>query len=124
MSYAVSERVTVTTDASGDATVYTAARHTGMINCVIFTDTDLDNTADFTITTEDTAQNVWVESNVTTTKTVAPRQATHDTVGVASLYAAGGEPVETGIYCCNERIKFVVAQGGNTKTGTFRVVIT
>jgi hypothetical protein len=122
MSYAVRETVSLTTDASGDAIGYTA-NVTGRIHSIKYTKDDFADTVDFTITTEATAQNAWVQENVTATATVAPRQATHSTAGVASLYAAAGEPVETPVVAVNERIKIVVANGGDAKSGTFDVIV-
>jgi hypothetical protein len=120
MSFA---HVTVTTDASGDATAYTSETYNGRIINVVYTKTDFADGVDFTITTETTGQNVWVQSNVNASATVAPRQATHDTVGAASLYAAAGEPVEDYVYLVQERLQIVVAQGGNAKTGAFRLIV-
>lgn len=114
--------VTVTTDSSGDATAYTSSAIQGAILNVIYTKTDFADGVDFTITTEDTGQNVWVESNVNASKTVSPHQPTHDTSGTALVYAAAGEPVDTDIYAAFERIKIVVASGGDTKTGTFTII--
>jgi hypothetical protein len=125
MSYATRISVTVTTDASGDATAYTDAVN-GQISSITYTKpagTPYDNTADFTITTETTGRSVWAQSNVTATTTVAPRQATHGVDGVASLYAAGGTAVQAPIAVANERIKIVVAQGGNVKIGTFTITL-
>ncbi len=122
MSFAQRLVVPATTDSGGDATVYTPVV-TGRINAIIYTKTDFDNGVDFTVTTEDSLQNLWVELNVDASATVVPRQPTHSTVGVASLYAAGGEPVEAPIYAANERIKLVVANGGNVKTGSFQVIL-
>lgn len=48
-----------------------------------------------------------------------PRHATHDETGVASLYAAAGEPVEGCMHCGGEQLTFTVANGGNAKRGTF-----
>lgn len=123
MSFAQTESVTVTTDSGGDATAYTTGVFTGRVVNIIYTKDTYDAGVDFTITTETTGQNLWVDTNVNASETVAPMQPTHDSTGAASLYAAGGEPVETGIYCVAERIKIVVAQGGATKTGAFRVII-
>jgi len=114
--------VTIVTAADGTATGYTPDV-TGRILAVIYAKTDYTDGVDFTITTEKTLQNVWVESNVNAAKTVAPRQATHATDGTASLYAAAGEPVETEIVAVAERIKIVIAQGGNAKTGAFTVIV-
>jgi len=85
--------------------------------------TPYDAGVDFTVTLAASGQTVWTETNVDATKTVAPRQAIHDTAGVASLYAAGGEPVEDYIYADFDRVQIVVASGGNAKVGSFQVVI-
>ncbi len=122
MSFPQVQTVTIVTNASGDGTGYTSTVR-GKIISIAYEKTDYADTVDFTITTEDTAQNVWVEANVTVAKTVAPRQPTHSTVGVASLYAAAGEPVEDHVRACGERIKIVVAAGGDTKTGAFKVIV-
>ncbi len=122
MAYAERHTVSLTTDSNGDATGYTPVV-TGRIITVVYTKTDFTDGVDFTITTEDSTQNVWVDTNINATETVAPRQATHDNVGDASLYAAGGEPVEDYIYAANERIKIVIASGGDTKTGAITVII-
>lgn len=121
--------VTVTTVANGTATAYTGVVITGRIFSIKYTKTDFGagtspaTEPDFTITTEDTAQNIWIESNVSATATRAPRQATHDTIGVASAYNdAGDELVEDFVYAANERIKIVIAEGGNVKTGTFDIM--
>ena len=122
MSYAEVHTVELTTDASGDAIGYTPVI-TGKIATIIYVKDDFADGVDFTITTEKTGQNLWVESNVNSSKTVSPRQATHDTSGVASLYAGSGEPVEDYIIAASERVKIVVAQGGDTKNGTFKIIV-
>ena len=122
MAYAEAKTVSVTTDSSGDSTDYTPVV-TGKIINVIYAKTDFADGVDFTITTETTTQNLWVDTNINASETVAPRQPTHDSVGAASLYAAGDEPVEDYIYAVNERIKIVVDDGGDTKTGAFTVII-
>lgn len=114
--------VTVTADASGDGTNYTPVV-TGRIINVIYTKNNYADTVDFTITGETSGVTIWSESNVTATKTCAPRQATHSTAGVASLYAAGGTAVQDHVYIANERVKIVVAQAGNVTSGTFTVIL-
>ncbi len=114
--------VPITTIADGSATGYTPAVHGQIVN-VVYTKDDFADTADFAITTEDTAQGVWTEANVTASKTVSPRQATHTTAGVAALYAAAGVAVLGPVYAVNERVKIVIAQGGDTKSGTFKVIL-
>ena len=61
--------------------------------------------------------------NVNVAASRAPRQPTHSTVGVASLYAVGGEPVEDFIYLADDRVKIVVAAGGVSKSGAFHILI-
>lgn len=115
--------VTVTTDSSGDATVFlgselsdgTMGAITGIILGVIYTKTDFDDGVDFTITTEKTLQNVWVESDVNASKQVNPSLATHDTVGVAASS-------RDYIMAVKERIKVVVANGGSVKTALFTLL--
>ncbi len=121
MSYVERHTVEVTTDASGDATAYTGEVN-GFLSQIRYVKTDFADTVDFTITSEDTGEMLWSESNVTASTTIAPRQATHGTDGSASLYAATGEPVEAPI-AVRGRIKIVVAQGGNAKTGTFHFMV-
>lgn len=118
--------VNVTVDASGNATAYTSAVLNGRVLTVIYTadgTSPFDNTVDFTITGETSGQNVWTESNLTASKTVAPRQATHSTAGVASLYAAGGTAVQDYVWLATERVKIVIAQGGNAKTGRLVFIV-
>lgn len=120
--YAERHVVTLTTDAAGAATGYTPVV-TGRVLQVHYVKTDFADGVDFAITSEATGQGVWTESNVNAAAVKAPRQPTHDQVGAASLYAAGGEPVEAPITVVNDRVKILIAQGGDTKTGTFHVVI-
>ena len=125
MSYAERHTVNVVTDPSGGSTDFTPVV-TGRILNVIYTKdgtTPFTDGVDFTCTLEATGQNVWTESNVNASKTVAPRQATHDEVGAASLYAAAGEPVEDHIVAAKDRVKIVVASGGDTKLGQFIVIV-
>jgi len=122
MGYAERHDVALTTDSGGDVTAYTPIV-SGRVVTLVYTKTDFDNGVDFTITGDSSGETIWTESNVNAAKTVRPRVATHDTAGVASLYAAAGEPVETPVVVANERIKVVIAQGGNVKTGKITVYI-
>lgn len=125
MAFARAFSIPITTDASGDATAYTPVCN-GPIQSIRYVKdgtAPFDNGVDFTITTETTAHDVWVETNVNASKTVAPRQATHGTDGAASLYAAAGTAVQDKVWAVDERIKIVIAQGGNVKVGTFHVIV-
>lgn len=110
----VSQPVTVTTDASGDATVYSDPI-AGKLHAIIYKKTDFADTADFTITDEDTTASLWTQANVTASVTKYPRLIAQAAAGT-DLTGWYVEPVVTG------RAKVVVAQGGDTKTGTFRFV--
>lgn len=121
MSFFRKETITLTTDASGDATGRTQAINGRVIN-VIYTKVDFDNGVDFAITNEGTGQSIWAESNVNASAVRAPRQPTHAQDGTASLFAASGEPVESFLCLAGEAVKIVIAQGGNAKSGTFTVV--
>jgi hypothetical protein len=112
--------VAVTTDGDGAATAY-SDQVNGLLSQIRYVKGDFADGVDFTITSEDTGETLWTESNVNASATKAPRQATHATDGTASLYAAAGEPVEDMI-AVTGRIKIVIAQGGATKSGTFHFV--
>jgi hypothetical protein len=114
--------VSLTTDASGDVTAYTPYL-SGLVQQVIYTKTDFADGVDFTITVEGTGETVWTESNVNAAVAKLPRAATHSTAGVALLYAAGGAAVANQIAIGRDRIKCVIAQGGNAKTGTLTFLI-
>lgn len=122
---AVALPVSLVTDASGDVTAYTPAFY-GKIATIRYVKdgtTPFDNGVDFTLTNETTGEVIWDEDDVNASATRAPRQATHDTVGAASLYAAAGEPVEDKIVVGGHRVKIVVAQGGNVKTGVVYIIV-
>lgn len=121
MSYAERHAVALTTDASGDATGYTPVI-TGRIINVIYTKTDFADTVDFTITVEGTGQGLWTEENVTASKTVAPKQALHDVVGAGVTYDGTNE-IYGDVMVAKDRVKIVVAQGGDTTSGTFDVIV-
>jgi hypothetical protein len=89
----------------------------------------LANTADLDVTLRETGVNVLSVDNITASTTYLPRHVTHDnddgselvhaTVGNAAGSDIDGAPVASG----GEQLKVVVAQGGNTKTGTLYVWI-
>ncbi len=125
MAYIERHEVTIVTAAGGTGTGYTGLAN-GFVQAVRYVAdsvTPYDATVDVTITAEASGLTIWQESNVAASKTVYPRAATSDTAGVASLYAAAGEPVEVTSTVAKERIKIEIAQGGNVKSGTFHVYI-
>ena len=118
--------VEVTTDASGNAEEYVDDIPFGLLSQIRLVPADgvdaFAATLDVTITLERTGETLWAQSNVNGAATVAPRQATHSTAGVAATYD-GTEPVLDKIAIANDRIKIALAQGGNTKSGTFHFTL-
>lgn len=114
--------IAVTTAADGSATAYSPPV-TGRVLAIHYVKTDFANGVDFTITAEATGETIWTEADVNASKSCAPRMATHSNAGVAALYASGGTAVNSEIALGNDRVKFVIASGGNAKTGAFHLII-
>lgn len=120
--YAERHEVAVTTAADGSATAYSSTA-TGQISAIRYVKTDFADGSTFTITAEASGETIWAETAVNASATRAPRQATHSTAGVAALYAGGGSAVLDKIALANDRVKIVIASGGNVKSGTFHIVM-
>ena len=114
--------VDVTTAADGSATAYSPYL-SGYINDIQYVKTDFADGVDFTITAEATGRTLWAESDVNAAAVRAPRQPTHSTAGVAALFASGGTAVNDKIALGRDRVKFVIASGGNVKTGSFVITV-
>jgi hypothetical protein len=114
--------ISATTNGSGAATVY-SPYVSGYIESVQYVKTDFADGVDFTITAEATGESIWVDTNINAAETVRPRAATHSTAGVASVYASGGTAVNDRIALGRDRVKIVIASGGDTKTGSFVVTV-
>lgn len=113
--------ISITTSAGGAATVYTDNPVTGRVLQVRYrpdATSPLDTGADLTITTDVTGVAIATLTDIGTSAfTRVPRQATHGVTGTALVYAAT-DPVAEPVAVAGERIKVVVAQGGNAKLGT------
>jgi hypothetical protein len=118
MSYAQRVAVTVTTIADGSATAFSPTV-SGQLSQIRYVKNNFTDGVDFTITSEATGETLWAQNDVNASATVAPRQATHSTAGAASLFAAGGTALTDKIALANDRLKIVIASGGDTKSGTF-----
>jgi hypothetical protein len=117
--------LTVTTAADGTATAYTPYV-SGKIAAIHYVKPGSGNYTDgvdFTITAETTGETIWTESNVNASKACYPRAPTFSNAGVAALYAAGGAAVNDLIRISRDRVKIVLASGGDTKAGTFYVIV-
>lgn len=120
--YAQRHVVVVTTDDEGNGTGYTPVL-TGRIATIRYVKDDYAAGVDVTVTAEATGETIWAQQDVDDSATVAPRQATHTTAGVAALYAAGGAAVLDDVVLADDRVKIVVANGGGGKSGTFHVLV-
>lgn len=115
-------KVIVTTESDGTQTAYTP-RLSGLLHAIHYVKTDYTDGVDFTITAEATGETLWTETNVNASTVRVPRNPTHSTAGVAALYAAGGSAVLDLIALGADRIKIVIAAGGDTKIGTFHFLV-
>lgn len=106
---------TVTTSTGGAATAYIPV-FSGQIQHLHYAKDTFASTADITVTTEDTGQAIWSVTNSTASASVYPVAAANLPSGAASTIT------EVPIFAANERVKIVVAQGGNTKSGTITIV--
>lgn len=114
--------VPITTIADGSATAYTPVLN-GRLAQISYVKTDFADGVDFTVTSEATGETLWAEENVNASALRAPRLLLYTTAGVASLYAATFGAYQGQFVLAADRVKIVVAQGGNVKTGTIHVVV-
>jgi len=115
-------RIDLTTDDNGNATAYSSVV-TGSVLSLHYVKTDFADGVDFVVTGEALGQAILSQDNVNASVGWVPRQATCDVLGAASLYAAGGEPVEVPVYLARDRIKAVISNGGAVKTGAIYALI-
>ncbi|MEH2476242.1 hypothetical protein V1281_002589 [Nitrobacteraceae bacterium AZCC 2161] len=117
-------KVSVTTASDGTATAY-SPRLAGKIHSIQYVkdaSTSYTDGVDFTVTAEQTGENVWTESNVNASAVRYPRAPTHSQAGVAALFAASGTAVQDKIGVV-DRLKIVLAQGGAAKVGAFHILV-
>lgn len=114
--------VAVTTASDGTATVYSPYL-SGKLAAIHYVKNNFADGVDFTITAEATGETLWTESNVNAATVKMPRGGTHTTAGVAQLYAAGGTAVNDLIRLGRDRVKIVIAQGGNATSGAFILIV-
>lgn len=114
--------VPVTTASGGGATAYSPWL-TGYIESVEYVKDDFADTVDFTITADETGESILALTNRTTSGVFRPRAATCGTDGAAALYADTGTAVNDRIALGRDRIKVVIAEGGDTKSGAFIISV-
>lgn len=117
MSLPRKEIITITTAADGSATAY-SNQITGRIKSVIVAVGTLTTLFDFTLTTETTLQTILVETAPGDAEVFHPRSL----INAAADGAVGTAVIQEGLSVVSERLKVVVANGGNAKTGTLTVI--
>lgn len=113
--YVEGHKVDLTTNASGAATGYTPVLTAAILGIAYVKDDFVDG-IDITITTETTKQNIYVKTSVNASIVVYPRVTAHDTVG-AAIFFEGTNILAVPVLAGNERVKVVIADGGDTKHG-------
>lgn len=117
--------VTVTTAADGSAATFSVPIQYGLLDRIRYVKAgsgSYADTVDFVITLESTGETLWGEDNVSASATRAPRQPTHTTAGVAATYD-GTRAALDHIAIVNDRVLITLANGGDTKTGTFLIFL-
>lgn len=120
MSYPQKTTITITTAADGTATAYSDKRFSGFVKAIVVVGGTLTANFDVTITTEETLQTVLIDTTMNDAEVYYPRPLFCST---AAGTAGTGDDVDVfGVPVVNERIKCVVANGGNAMTGSLVVI--
>lgn len=119
--YARRDTVSLTTAADGSATGYTPVVN-GRVLSLSYAKTDFANGVDFVASLEATGEVIWTGTDVNASATVYPRVPVHDEAGVVATFD-GTRKMREPVVAVNDRIKIVVASGGDTKTGAVIVVV-
>ena len=109
--------VDITTDSSGDATVYLGSNIRGYLVALKYTIGDIATTGDLTITGETSGTPILTVANATSDAYWYPR-APANKVADNSAITDSAELIPI----VRERIKVVVAQGGATKSGSIEAI--
>lgn len=113
-------RVTITTDASGNATVFLGSKIRGYLVALFYRPGTLDTGADLTVTCETSEAPILTKVNLGTGNSwLYPRAL--PTNANSATGPLGTVPSER-IPLMKERIQVVVAGGGNTLTGTIEAL--
>lgn len=113
----VEVEATITTDASGNATVYLGSRLRGRVHAIQYVAGTLDSGTDLVITGETTGVAILTDSP-SGSEWFYPRAFAN-----AVTTGAAGSAAQEDVHVLNERVKVVVAQGGNAGSGTIRAFI-
>jgi hypothetical protein len=118
-----SAKADIVTDASGNATVYLShglnRKLNGFLVALKYTPGTLDTGADLTITGEDSGIPIMTKLNAGTSAVFYYPRALVNQVADGAAGASGLERIPIR----DERIKVVVAQGGNTLAGSIEAIL-
>lgn len=109
--------VTATCNASGAATAYTDIPVWGEVVSIAYVKTDYANGVDFTITGETSGVSLWTDLDINASEIVYPRVLESSNSDGAAL------TTRQGVVLAGERVKIVIASGGNATSGTFRIIV-
>jgi hypothetical protein len=113
--------VTLAVSAGGAATVYSDPL-SGFIAGLYVENGDLDVGTDITITDAASGAPILTITNLAADAWYVPTVGAVDAAGAARLYAAGGTAIPA-LLPIDGALKFVVAAGGASKTGTVHVYV-
>lgn len=109
--------VTATCNASGAATAYTDYPIFGEVVSIAYVKNNYSNGVDFTITGETSGVSLWTDLDVNASEIVYPRVLESSNTDGAAL------TTRQGVILAGERVKIVIASGGNATSGTFRIIV-
>ena len=123
MSYIARHVLEIVTDSSGDATAFTP-HVDGIIQAIRYIDGDFDTGGTITITADKSGLDVLAVANTSADGTYYPRAAAQNTTaGELNYGSATGAPIPTGIPVAGESLKVVVANGGDSASGTLHFYV-
>lgn len=110
--------IAVEVSAGGAATAY-SPNITGRVHSISYVKDDYADTVDWAITLEATGESLWTDTNITASERVYP-------VAPANVGSSGAASslTEVPIVAANDRVKFVISNGGVSTSGVFHVVVT
>lgn len=119
--YVERHEVSLTTNGSGAATGYTPVI-TGRVLGIVYVKGTFADGVDFTITAEATGQAILALTDQNTSGVFYPRVQVHGATGTA-LTLDGARLMVEPVAVAKDRVKIVIAQGGDTKAGTVHVIV-
>lgn len=108
----------ITTNSGGEATAYIGTRIRGKLLYLKYTPGTIDTGADLTITAENAGTPILTKADAGTSVVFFYPRALPNAVADGAAGTVPSEPIPI----VDDRIKVVVAQGGNTATGAIEAV--